>query len=495
MANRSFPLKPIGAVFTPIPWAKWLLEQTRFLHHWTQGATICDPTAGNGSFIYALMDLALAAGIAVDDKMLSRVWAMEQQPEFLREFEHGFRRKYKRSFPRANLLAFDVVLANPKHRFDFLVGNPPWANFCDLPISCKAALKRFFLEHGLVREKRALLLGGARIDLAALIITMVLELNLHANGQAAFFLPLSLFLGEGAHAGFRAHKLLVSEFRTCEIWDFQRENIFTGIRTRVGAARFQRDRPNHFPVSYQGFSEGRWTRHYAAPIGEPTAPLCISKERTELTRLANAPLVRVRPEQKPRQGVNTCGANRVFIFDEFPDHLPSEFVFPLLTKECFRESGCAPRKFILLPYDARTGNPLTETEIKGHPALFSYLSFHQHALRSRKGALLGSWLKRGMWWACLGVGSYSFALHKVVWESYGGRSFGPQVFSTFEGKPWQPNQAMHTFIPCSTQREAGLLLKRLVASPIDRYLKSLRAEGTPNWAQPGRIKRFLRFMD
>ena len=53
---------------------------------------------------------------------------------------------------------------------------------------------------------------------------------------------------------------------------------------------------------------------------------------------------------------------------------------------------------------------------------------------------------------------------------------------------------MHAFIPCSTRDEAGRLLAQLASSKIERYLRSLSMEGTCNWAQPGRIKRFLKFV-
>jgi hypothetical protein len=108
--------------------------------------------------------------------------------------------------------------------------------------------------------------------------------------------------------------------------------------------------------------------------------------------------------------------------------------------------------------------------------------------------MLNTWLKRGLWWALLGVGDYSFAPFKVVWEAYGKDTFKPRVFSAHNGKPWQANQAMHAFIPCSTRDEAERLLDQLASSKIERYLRSLSMEGTCNWAQPGRIKRFLKFV-
>ena len=53
---------------------------------------------------------------------------------------------------------------------------------------------------------------------------------------------------------------------------------------------------------------------------------------------------------------------------------------------------------------------------------------------------------------------------------------------------------MQAFIPCSTLAEAEDLLDQLEQSNIESYLKSLSVEGTCNWAQPGRIKRFLQFV-
>ena len=57
------------------------------------------------------------------------------------------------------------------------------------------------------------------------------------------------------------------------------------------------------------------------------------------------------PNQKPRQGVNTCGANNVFIFDDKPPYLPDEYLYPLVTREIMAATNMTqPLKWILLPY-------------------------------------------------------------------------------------------------------------------------------------------------
>ena len=180
-------------------------------------------------------------------------------------------------------------------------------------------------------------------------------------------------------------------------------------------------------------------------------------------------LIEVRENQKPRQGVNTCGANGAFIFDEPPVDVPGKFIFPLITKECFREKMLTPRKHILLPYDDQTGRPLDKSAVLAHPFLLAFLESHKRLLTSRKGTLLNTWIKRGIWWACLGVGDYCFAPFKVVWEAYGKSHFNPRIFSSHDGKPWQANQAMHAFIPCCSLVEAEDLLDRLINSNIEKY--------------------------
>ena len=69
----------------------------------------------------------------------------------------------------------------------------------------------------------------------------------------------------------------------------------------------------------------------------------------------------------------------------------------------------------------------------------------------------------------------------------------PRVSSAHHGKPWQANQAMHAFIPCSTRDEAERLLDQLASFKIECRLRSTSMVGACKWAQPGRIKRFLKF--
>jgi hypothetical protein len=492
--NSSLVDEPVGAVFTPLRWAKWLVREFGIVSKWVDGAKVCDPTAGAGVFAHALMDEAAGMGLDVSDKALARLFLIERERPFIQDFQSAFRLKYERDFPEENAICADIVLHNPRQRFDILLGNPPWANFNDLPNAYKNVLKSIFIQNGLVADTRAMLLGSSRVDFSALVVTITLNLNLREKGEAFYFLPLSLFLNDGAHSGFRRNAIGGSTFGLIELLDFSESQVFQEVTTRFGVARFQRDCVTAFPIPYRIETKSGWISRLAAPVGDLTAPLSVFDFDHEFEQLSRPSVIEIRESQKPRQGVNTCGANSAFIFDEPPADVPAKFIFPLVTKECFRENMQTPKKHILLPYDDLTGRPLDRNALLAYPSLLAYLESQKRLLTSRKGTLLNTWIKRGIWWACLGVGEYCFAPFKIVWEAYGKSNFNPRIFSSRDGKPWQANQAMQAFIPCFSLAEAEDLLDRLKNSNIERYLKSLNIQGTCNWAQPGRIKRFLNFV-
>ena len=103
--------------------------------------------------------------------------------------------------------------------------------------------------------------------------------------------------------------------------------------------------------------------------------------------------------------------------------------------------------------------------------------------------MLNALLKRGQWWAMLGVGEYNFFPFKIIWEAYGKTTFNPTIF---DGN-WQANQSLQAFIPVRTIEEAKRVQNDLSDKQIENYLLSLKMEGTMNWAQPGKIKKIIKF--
>lgn len=197
--------KKFGAVFTPEAWAKRIVEK-HFFKEWLNGATILDPTAGEGIFIEAFISIATSNGITLTNEQLLRLFGIELNHQFVENFFKRVYSKYSINFPKSNFKQGDILFQKKEIRTDFLVGNPPWVNFTDLDENYKEKVKHLFIEYGLVSNQKDLLLGNARTDIASLILLKVLYANLKENGKAIFFLPLSIFQNDGANQEFRNYR-------------------------------------------------------------------------------------------------------------------------------------------------------------------------------------------------------------------------------------------------------------------------------------------------
>ncbi|MFO0807880.1 MAG: hypothetical protein U0746_04585 [Gemmataceae bacterium] len=461
----------IGSVYTPDAWADWLVERCDAARAWAAGGTIGDPTGGDGALLDAVIRVAERRGFTPTDANFARLVLIERDAEAVRAARFRFTGRPVTIYHR------DVIRDNPGVQCDVLIGNPPWASFQNLPDVEKADLKPYFRANGLVGESRSLLLGASRVDLSALVVAIAVAGNLTDGGRAGFFLPAGLFFSDAAHAAFRA----LPNLRLDELYAFTESTVFP-VGTKYAAAMFRRSEPRQGSVPFHRERDGVWTDEFVRPCAGAGSPFEIVGDTDTLR-------VRLRIGQSPRQGLNTCGANDVYFFDVPPDVEPA-LVYPLLTKANFRGDG-EPRRFVLLPHDPATGRPLSGDGLATtFPATWRYLSRHRLRLSGRKGTLIQSHIRRGSWWALLGVGPYSFAPAKVVWEAYGRSHFRPQAVV---GR-WQPNQALQAYIPCADPGEARQLADELARSGIEKRLLAQHAGGTCNWAQPGRIKRFLEFV-
>lgn len=489
----------IGAVFTPLIWGEFAIKQFGIFEQWLAGASVFDPTMGTGNLLEALVLYGLQRGYSIDELPTFRLFGNELNSEYFSRAVLKFKEKFGLDMVD-NFWNADVL--NLSHReFDIVFGNPPWQNFVDLPDRYKAKIKSEFFKYDLVGDSQKLLLGGSRIDIAALIIQKSIKDFLVNNGNAYFFMPLSLLLNDGASQYFRTYKINNTNYAPVVVFDFNGSDVFNGISTRYGLVHFKRDLKCSFPIPYKRYENKNWRDFSAKPLLHPTDPLSILKAN------ASDPLENFRPiviskESMPRQGVNTCGANKIFFFKDYKQldnsmcllngeiKLPSKYVYPLLVSKNFREDCLKAEKWVLLPY-TDDGRPLTPRQVEMEPALWKYLSMHEQFLKSRRGVLIGAWIKKGYWWALLGVGPYSFMPYKVVWEAYGKAQFQPIIV---QGN-WQANQSLQAFIPTRTLGEAKRILKELKNPAIEAYLLSLKMEGTMNWAQPGKIKKLLRYKE
>jgi hypothetical protein len=489
--------------FTPRPWAVWLAERSGALDAWLGGAAVLDPTCGRGDLLFGLVEAARRRGRPVRELPLHRLHGVEREPAFLRELVRAARREIGVELPREHLHCADFLRAAPALRADVLLGNPPWVNFAELPDDEKETLKPLFVRYGLAPDRRRLLLGGSRTDVAALVVAKAVADHLRPGGAAAFFLPLALLSGDTAHAGFRQYHAAGVPFAVEDVVELDGLGVFPGVSTRYGAVRLRRDAAPRWPVPWRRPHAGNWAVSWAAPLDDPDGPLAVADTPAELARLRDRPRITGPPGAQPRQGVNPCGASRVFFVrdvqllgDERAEAvsaagghvvLPRRYLYPLLGPEQFADPAAPPRRWVLLPHDPTAGQPLTPAAVAACPELADYLAHCRPALEQRRGRWLRRWVERGRWWALLGVGPYCFTPYRVAWPAYGAARFTPRVFAS----PWQGQQALHAHIPCTTRAEAERLAEELRRPEVEAYLRAFGTGGTRNFAQPGRVARLL----
>ena len=513
MDIKTSPLREphpnIGQVFTPLKWAKWLINTWDIFDAWLDGAHICEPTAGQGGFALAMLHIARKRGIAITRERLSRIILIEMVPAHLEKFRENVKRDFGIEFPTSQLFCQDVIMEKHERRYDILLGNPPWANFTELPPDYKERVKPFFLAEGLVPDTRKMLLGNSRIDIAALVLKVVLGKLLETNGVGYFYVPLSLFFGDGAHSGFRNYRANHRNFAVDTVYEWTTTKVFEGVSTAYGCARFRGDTEQRFPVPY--FREHRdtpvgasslsqhaftnratWHELKAVPLKNYEDPWLVVKTLEEIKTGIGID-IRLSAAQTPRQGINTCGAKSAFVFKDKPAHIPEEFLYPLATKEIWRQEIPSPCKWILLPYHRQTGKPLAWHQIRQHDGLKKHLQDAQELLQTRKGTFLRAAINKGYWWAVLGAGSYAFAPFKVMWEAFGRSEFKPIVLANVDGQVWQGDQSMHAFIPCWNEQDALRIKTALEHPEIPVLLRQLNGAGKCNWAQPGKIRKILSF--
>jgi len=442
--STEFRQLKIGDIFTPQKWAEFAISEFGLFAKWMKGATIFDPTMGSGNLLQSFVTFGQKQGYNVSELPIKSLYGNELNTCYHARALRQFREKTGVDMTE-NFRNHDISDLKP-HAFDILLGNPPWQNYVDLPLGYRERLKPLFIEYELTGNVRNLLLGGSRIDIAALIIRMSIKNFLKAGGEAVFFMPLSLLLNDGANERFRTYTVKGIGYAPKKIFDFHKEDVFEKIATRYGLVHFSRDATPVFPVDYMILNQGRWEHYLATPLLTKTSPLSI------YAALSNAPLdsfipIELPKASMPRQGINTCGANDLFFFNEYKKtsgttcvvngttELPAKYVFPLLKAANFKHNHKEAKAWVLLPYNS-DGRPISPAELEAETALREYLYKHREKLTSRNGTLISTWMKKGYWWALLGVGPYNYAPWKIVWEAYGKKRFNPILIDGH----WQANQ-------------------------------------------------------
>jgi len=95
-------------------------------------------------------------------------------------------------------------------KVDYIIGNPPWINWENLPEEYRESIKKYWSEYAynLFRHRGLTArLGSAHDDLCVLLTYIVADMFLKKGGKIGFVLPQTLFKSKGGGDGFRSFKI------------------------------------------------------------------------------------------------------------------------------------------------------------------------------------------------------------------------------------------------------------------------------------------------
>ncbi|MBI3272780.1 MAG: hypothetical protein HYZ53_27585 [Planctomycetes bacterium] len=395
-------------------------------------------------------------------------------------------------------------------RAEFVVGNPPWINWDDLPAGYRERTKSLWRRNGLFSLRGARgRSGGAKKDLSMLFVYEGLRNLVTEKGRLGFVLPQTLFKTEGAADGFRRFSLPAvgaaaeSPFRVRRVDDLNALRPFAGATNRTAVLFADRDGTTRFPVEYRYWvPRGRvavpeeaglaWVLRAAvrrlAFVAEPVEPdhptgpwLTVPQAlRGELRKAMG------RSAYQAQAGVTTCGADGVFLvrterrvspdawrIRNVPDagrsavperqgEVLGDFLYPVCRGRDIARWSVRTEYLVLLAQDPEARRGLDESSLRRHAGTWKFLSSFRKELEARRSKLL----PRPPFYSIYGVDRRTLAPFKVVWGRVG-KTVAAGVVGTraceLGPRPVVPFEAM--LLPLEREEEAHFVCAALNSLP------------------------------
>ncbi len=141
-----------------------------------------------------------------------------------------------------------------RHRFDFVIGNPPWVNWQSLSDSYRDKTWKLWETYGLFSlSGHAARLGGGKKDLAMLFTYACLDNYVKKGGRLGFIITQTLFKTKGAGDGFRRFQLgkKGDHFKVLNVADLSEIQPFEGATNRTAVVTFEKGKPTTYDFTYE----------------------------------------------------------------------------------------------------------------------------------------------------------------------------------------------------------------------------------------------------
>ncbi len=426
-------------------------------------------------------------------------------------------------------------------RFDYILGNPPWVNWENLPEDYRSETAYLWKHYGLFPHKgiRARL-GSAKDDVSVLMTYVAIDKYLNEGGLLGFVITQTLFKSTGGGEGFRRFEINKNvPIKVISVDDLVELKPFEAAANRTSVFTAKKGEKTSYPVPYKVWkkkgnvsidsrdslpdvvSKCTFSQRYARPIKDTDihSPwITLPKGVAQVTRKAIG-----KSTYRAREGVNTGGASGVYwieIIRDLPNGkilirnmgnvgrrkvpvlevaVESDLVFPLLRGRDTSKWVAKPSAYVIIPQDQ--GKPSVGMDpnrmMKKYPKVFSYLNRKEmkRALQARKS----SSIPRHPFYSMFGIGDYTFTRYKVVWKEVAtdlnAVVIGPAKDDHLEHKTIVPDHTL-VLIQFDNVNEAHFVCAVLNSSIAKLIVKSyVHLHASPHVMNYVNVPRYIRSDD
>jgi len=406
--------------------------------------------------------------------------------------------------------------------FDYVVGNPPWIAWENLPDDYRDATENLWNTYGL---SLTLGTGAFKKDMAMLFVARCMDRYVKDGGIFSFLIPFTLFKTR-AGAGFRQH--MAHRYTVAKVIDLVTLYPFEGATNRTSLIVLKKSGKTVFPISCEIWhnprSGGIDTRAELKQVKELTRqfklsliPIEFNKPESpwmQITEKAYEAIKKVTgksPWYEAHAGVYTS-LNNVYwikVLEKRSDgylitnepvpgqkktvrqvtvEVEDDVIYPLIRgRDVKRYYVVGEFGNIIITHESTTGEPLQESKMKiEYPKLYSYLKNFKAELEKRTIKPFLGKKHKTPFYRLDNIGRYTFAPYKVVWKRIAGAITGKAVSfaaavvkGVEEGKPIIPDDSL-IMIDFNELEEAyyvsAVLNSSIIRLIIASYTYELRQE-------------------
>ena len=400
---------------------------------------------------------------------------------------------------------------------DYVIGNPPWVNWENLPEEYRDSMKALWLEYNLFTlSGSAGRLGGGKKDLSMLFVYTAVDNYLGDGGHLGFVITQSVFKTQGAGDGFRQFRYNRDGITWClkplAVHDMSALQVFEGATNRTAVFVCEKTKRSfNYPVKYVAWSgPSRIAQDESLPsVLDATArskmgavPVVATKESSPWLTAPKQALSGIQKVigQSDYQAYAGCCTwlNAVYwirIVEKRPNgellienlhdvgkikvaHVQTviepDLVYPLLRGRDVQRWQAEASAHIILAQDPQIRKGIPESEMKRRwPKTYAYLKqFEGDPKKPARGTLRGRsgyrqyFRPSDPFYSMYNVGSYTMAKWKVLWPEVG-HSVRASVSGPATVDKVKPSLPDHTIVAvsCDGESEAYFVAGLLNSSP------------------------------